>query len=51
MRLLNTERFKKIASDPIAATEKKIQKVLRKIKFKFSEQEYKILDPTGSAAA
>ena len=49
--LLNTERFKKITTDPTAATERKIQKVLRKVKSKFSEQEYKGLNQKGSAPA
>ena len=51
MALLNTERFKWLTTDPTAATERKIQKVLRKIKSKFSEQEYRRLYPTGSAPA
>ena len=38
-------------TDPTAATERKTHKVLRKIKSKFSEQEYKILYATGSAPA
>ena len=38
-------------ANPTAATEQKIQKVLRKIQSKLSEQEYKILYPTGSAPA
>ena len=49
MTLLNTERFKRLLTDPTAATERKIKNVLRKIKSKFSEQEYKRLYPTGSA--
>ena len=49
MTLLNTERFKRLTTDPTAATERKIQNVLRKIKSKFSEQEYKRLYPTDSA--
>ena len=52
MALLNTERFKRLTTDHTAATYRKIQKVLRKIKSKFSEQEYKrLLYPTGSAPA
>ena len=31
MGLLNTKRFKRLTTDPTAATERKIQKVLRKI--------------------
>ena len=37
--------------DPAAATKRKIQKVLRKIKSKFSDEEYKILYTAGSASA
>ena len=51
MALLNTERFKWLTTNPTSATERKIQKGLRKIKSKFSEQEYKRLYPTGSAPA
>ena len=51
MALLNTERFKRLTTDPTAAAERKIQNVLRKTKSKFSEQEYKRLYPTGSAPA
>ena len=51
MALLNTERFKRLTADFTAATERKIQTVLRKIKSKFSEQESKRLYPTGSAPA
>ena len=32
MALLNTERFKRLTTDPTAATERNIQRVLRKIK-------------------
>lgn len=35
MALLHTERFQ-VTTDPTAATDKKIQKVLRKLKTKFS---------------
>ena len=41
MGLLNTECFKRLTADPTAATERKIQKVFRKIKSKFSEQNTK----------
>ena len=51
MALLNTEHFKRLTTDPTAVTERKIQNVWRKIKPKFSEQEYKRLYPTGSAPA
>ena len=43
--------MKRLTIDPTAATERKIQKVLRKKKSKFSEQEYKRLYPTGPAPA
>ena len=51
MALLNAEHFKRLTTDPTAAAERKIQRVLRKIKFNLSEQEYKIIFPTGSAPA
>ena len=51
MVLLNTGHFKRLTTDHTAATERKIQKVLRKIKSEFSKQEYKKLYPTGSAPA
>ena len=51
MALLNKEHFKRLTTDPTAATERKIQKVLKKIKSKFSEQEYKRSYPIGSAPA
>ena len=51
MALLNTERFKRLTTDPTTATERITQNVLRKIKSKFSKQEYKRLYPTGSAPA
>ena len=51
MALLNTEHFKRLTTDSTAATERKIQKVLKKIKSKFSEQEYKRSYPIGSTPA
>ena len=51
MTLLDAEHFKRLTTDPTTATERKIQKVLRKIKSKFSEQEYKRLYGTGLAPA
>ena len=51
MALLNTEHFKRLVTDPTAATEQKIQNVLRRIKSKSSEQEYKRFYTTGSATA
>ena len=38
MALLNTGHFKRLTTDHTAATERKIQKVLRKIKSNFTEQ-------------
>ena len=49
MTLLNMERFKQLTTDPTGATEQKIEKGLRQIKSKFSEQEYKRLYQTDSA--
>ena len=43
MALLNTEHFKRLTTDPTAATEPRIQKDFRKIKSKFSKPEYKRL--------
>ena len=51
MALLNTEHFKRFTTYPTAGTEQKIQNILRKIKYKFSEEEYKRLDPIGSVPA
>ena len=51
MVLLNTDHFKRLTRDPTAATEQKIQNALRRIKSKFSEQEYKRLYTAGSATA
>ena len=45
----HTERFKGVTTDPTAAIDWKIQKVLRELKSKYSEKEYKRLYPTGSA--
>ena len=45
MSLLNTERFKKVTTDPTAATDRKIQKVLRNPKSNLSNQEYHRLNP------
>ena len=49
MALLNTERFKKVTTDPTAITKRKIQKIFKKIKSTFSKNEYKRLYPTSSA--
>ena len=42
-------RIKKLGSDPRKKTEGKIQRMLRKIKPKLSEHEYKVLYPSGSS--
>ena len=44
--MLNTNQFVKLNLDPTKTTERKVQKVLRKIKSKFSPNEYKQLYPT-----
>ena len=49
LEMLNTNQFVKLNSDPTKTTERKVQKVLRKIKSKFSPYEYKQLYPTGSS--
>ena len=49
MALLNTERFKKVTTDHTATMKRKIQKIFKKIKSKFSKNEHKRLYPTGSA--
>lgn len=47
--LLKAKRLKNVKADPTAATERRIQKGFRKVKSKFSDQEYKRLYPTHSA--
>ena len=49
MLLLNTKQFKKLDNDPTKTTEGKIQRMLRRIKPKLSEHEYKVLYPSGSS--
>ena len=49
MLLLNTKQFKKLDNDPTKKTEGKIQRMLRRIKSKLSEHEYKVLYPSGSS--
>ena len=46
--MLSTKQFLNVETDPTKPLEIKIQRILRKIKSKFSEQEYKRLYPTGS---
>ena len=49
MLLLNTKQFKKLDYDLAKMTERKIQRILRKIKPKLSEHQYKVLYPSGSS--
>ena len=51
MALLNAKGFKRVTIDPAAATDRKLQKALRKIKSKCSKQKYKRLCSTGSVLA
>ena len=46
--LLSTKQFTTLSNDPTKTMESKVQRTLRKIKSKFTEQEYKKLCPTGS---
>ena len=46
--MLSTKHFLSVETDPSKTSETKIQQVLRKIKSKVSEQEYKQLYPTVS---
>ena len=47
--LLNTSQFNKLTKDPTHATERKIQRVVRKIKLKLPSNIYLEIYPTGSA--
>ena len=47
--LLNTSRFSKLTKDPTHATERKIQRVVRKMKFRLPSNIYSKIYPTGSA--
>ena len=49
LQILNTNQFVKLDSDPTKTTERKVQNILRKIKSKFSPNEYKQLYSTGSS--
>ena len=49
MLLLNTKQFEKLDYDPTKTTERKVQRMLSKIKLKLSEQKYKVLYPFGSS--
>ena len=48
--IVMTDKFKKIDNSPTATCESKVQRILRKMKFKFTEREYYQLYPTGSNA-
>ena len=47
--LPNTSQFNKLTKDPTHATERKIQRVARKIKLKLPSNIYSKIYPTGSA--
>ena len=49
MSFLTTKQFKQVDSNPIKTLESKVQRSLRKLKWKFSPYEYKKLYPTGSS--
>ena len=49
MLLLNTKQFEKLDNDPTKTADGKIQRMLRKIKPKLPEHEYKVLYPSGSS--
>ena len=46
--LLNTSQFNKLTKDPTHATERKIQRVVRKMKLKLPSNIYTKIYPTGS---
>ena len=48
LRLLLTKQFTVLNNDPTKTLESKVQRTLRKLKSKFTEQEYKKLYPTRS---
>ena len=48
LAMLSTKQFLSVETDPTKTLETKVQRILRKIKSKVSEQEYKRLHPTGS---
>ena len=47
--LLNTSQFNKLTKDPTHSTERKIQRLLRKMKLKLLSNIYSKIYPTGSA--
>ena len=50
LSILDTNQFMKLDKNPSISYESKIQRTLRKIKSKFSTEEYKKFYPTGSNA-
>ena len=48
--IINTNKFKKLDKNPTVSYEAKIQRTLRKMKSRFTLQEYNKVDPTGSNA-
>ena len=46
--ILNNPQFTKLQDDPVKSTEGLVQRTLRKLKSKFSDQQYCNLYPTGS---
>ena len=49
LTLLNSEQFIRLNEDPIKTNERKVQRLLRKIKPSLTDPEYKRLYPSGSA--
>ena len=49
LTLLNSEQFVRLNEDPAKTNERKLQRMLRKIKPNLTDQEYKRLYPSGSA--
>ena len=47
--LLNTSQFNKLTKDPTHAAERKMQRVVRKMKLKLPSNIYSKIHPTGSA--
>ena len=50
LQMLNTNQFVKLNLDSTKTTEREVQNVLRKIRSKFSLNEYKQLYPTRSSS-
>ena len=47
LNILDTKQFRRLSKDPTKTLERKMQRVLRKIKCHLEEKEYKKLYPTG----